>query len=221
MIASTLINDLIPPLKATENAEKAIIWMEELKTNELPVIQENRFLGLISEEIVFESGNLDEELSQFELIGHGCFVYENQHLFDVIKMTFNHDVQLVAVLNMKNEYMGVIDSKDLIGALAQTEFIQAQGAILELAINQVDYSLSELARLIEAENATVLSSYTRRDLESPDRLIITLKLNKDDLTHVIATLERFGYQIEGRYKDTRYVNNDKERLDQFFRYLDI
>ena len=54
MIAEELINQMIPALKPTDTAEKAILWMEELKTNQLPVIENRMFKGLITEDIILE-----------------------------------------------------------------------------------------------------------------------------------------------------------------------
>lgn len=221
MIAQELVNNLIPPLKRHENAEKAIIWMEELKTNELPVVDDDLFQGLITEEDVFENGNLDTPLSEFILLGQDCFVRESQHVYDVIRMAYNHDVSLVAVINDKGQYVGIIDTNDIISSLAQTEFIQAPGAVLELAVNNMDYTLSEIARLVETENAKILSSYVTRELDQPDQLRITLKVNKEEVSHIVATLERFGYKVRNKYKETRDKNNDQERLDHLFRYLDL
>ena len=86
MIAEELINQMIPALKPTDTADKAIIWMEELKINQLPVIEERLFKGLISESVILESNDLDKKIGDFKLISEHCYVTEDQHLFDIIRL---------------------------------------------------------------------------------------------------------------------------------------
>jgi hypothetical protein len=37
----------------------------------------------------------------------------------------------------------------------------------------------------------------------------------------VATLERFGYKVIGRYQESKPVGTEKERIDMLLRYLDI
>ena len=98
MIAEDLINQMIPALKPTDTAEKAMLWMEELKTNQLPVIDEKRFKGLISEDVILESNDLDRKIGDFLLSSENCYVNEDQHLFDIIRLANECGSELVAIV---------------------------------------------------------------------------------------------------------------------------
>ena len=87
MVAADLINHMIPPLKPTDDGDKAMIWMEELRTNQLPVIEKGKFLGFISEEIILEDNNAKKPITDYELEDQNCFVLEHQHFYDVIRNT--------------------------------------------------------------------------------------------------------------------------------------
>ena len=89
-----------------------------------------------------------------------------------------------------------------------------------LSLNQADYSLSEISRLIESNEAQIMGSSLNIDKNEPTKFRLTLKINKIDLTHIIATLERFGYKIIAKYQQVKSVSNEKERLDMLMRYLD-
>jgi len=84
-----------------------------------------------------------------------------------------------------------------------------------------DYSLSEISRLIEAEDAKILSSSIKDDDFDKTMLRLTLKINQIDLSRIVATLERFGYKIIARYQESNVTDNQKERLDILLKYLDI
>ena len=145
MIVEELINYMVPLLKLTDSAEKALAWMEELRCSQLPVVEKGKFLGLISDEIILDQNNVDKQISTFELEGLECVVNKNQHFYDVVKVASDYQVQLVAVLDDGGEYMGVITVQDTITSFAQTAAVQAPGAIIVLSMDARDYSLSEIS----------------------------------------------------------------------------
>lgn len=221
MIASDLINDMIPPLKLSDEIEKAILWMEELHTTELPVVEKGEFLGFINEETILELNGALPRVADYELLGVKCKVDQSQHYYDVIKACDNNGLSLVAVLDDGSSYLGVITLEDVIQAFAMTSSIKSVGGILVLSMKQIDYSLSEISRLIEADNGKVLSSYLTDDPNDSSKVSLTLKINLEDLTRVEATLERFGYQIVAKFNTTSEVVDEKERLDILMKYLGI
>lgn len=221
MIASDLINHMIPPLKPSDDAEKAIIWMEELRCLQLPVIEDGKFLGFISEEIIIEDNDLTKSIGEYSLIAQESVVRKESHLYDIIKIASDNNVQLVVVLDEEGNYFGVITVQDTISAFAETATVQSPGSIIVLSLDGRDYSLSEISRLIESENAKILGSSIRQDPLDPSKLKLTLKINTTDLSHIAATLERFNYQIIGRFKEPKSDSSDKERLDILMRYLEI
>ena len=85
MIAEDLINHMIPPLKTTDDAHKAIVWMEEFRCNQLPVLENGKLLGFISEEIILEDNNVDKLLNAFQLVGEKCYVKKQTHFYDILK----------------------------------------------------------------------------------------------------------------------------------------
>ena len=128
---------------------------------------------------------------------------------------------MVAVLSDSGAFEGVIALEDTINAFAESTAVQEPGAILVLLMNQRDYSLAEISRLIEAENAKILSSTVNSDPKDISLLRVTLKLNKTEVSHITASLERFGYKIIGRFQEEDIKSNDQERFDLLMRYLNI
>jgi signal-transduction protein with cAMP-binding, CBS, and nucleotidyltransferase domain len=221
MIASELINYIIPSLQPGDLAEKALHLMEELRISQLPVVQEGRFLGLLRDEAILEDSQQKKPVENFPLVDSTCFVYESQHFYDVIKVASECGVQVVAVLSQQQEYRGLITLEDTIAAFAQTAAVQVPGAIILISLNQIDYSLTEISRLVESENAKILSTAIATDPQDATRLKLTLKINRTDVSRVISTLERFGYRITATFQETDVISNDKERLDMLMRYLDL
>lgn len=221
MVAADLINHMIPPLKPTDDGEKAIIWMEELRTNQLPVIEKGRFLGFISEDIILEDNDPKKLVKEYELEDQSCMVMEHQHFYDIIRMASDFDTQMVAVVSSSGSFLGVVGLEDTIRAIADSTAVQDQGAILVLLVNYRDYSLAEISRLIEGENARVLSVAVGREPTDNSMLRVTLKINQTEVSHIAASLERFGYRIIGKFQEEESKSNDRERFDMLMKYLNI
>ncbi len=217
MIAKDLINYLIPPLMPKDEISKAIRWMEELHVNQLPVLDKKIFRGFIHEDTVLNLKKVYDTVKDYEFRGQECVVNENQHYYDVMRLAYEHSSGLVAVTNGE-EYLGVISVKDVIEAFAQTSSVNHPGGIIAISLKQIDYSLSEISRLIESEGGKILSSYVTDDLNNPEMLILTLKLNTEDVERIIATLQRFDYNVEA-HNMAISGSVDQERLESLMKYL--
>jgi signal-transduction protein with cAMP-binding, CBS, and nucleotidyltransferase domain len=221
MVARELINHMIPPLKKNDPAKKATAWMEELRINQLPVIENGTYCGLISEELILEDNDNTKSVAEYDLQGKSSVVNENQHFFDVLKIVSGRGVQLVAVLDDNETFLGVISVKDTVIAFAQSAAVQSPGGIIILSLKQIDYSLAEISRLVESNDAKILSSIVNNDIFDANMIKLTLKINKTDLSSIIATFERFEYKIIAKFEESKIESSDKERLDILFKYLDM
>jgi hypothetical protein len=195
--------------------------MEEIRTDILPVVDENRFLGFVSEDLVFTINNPETSIAEISLDNVSCFVYQDKHIYDVIKVASEYHSNMIAVVDRENNYLGVVTMEDAISAFADSLSIQSNGAVLVLSMNMTDYSLFEIARVIESENTKILSSFLSSDPLDDSKIKLTLKLDKTELRHVKATLERFGYRILDHFQEEEGISGEQERIDNLFRFLQI
>lgn len=221
MIAKDLINYMIPPLKPRDEISKAKQWMEELRMSELPVIEENRFLGIVDEEMLFNEEFKYSLVGEYPLLGQTCVVQSSVHYFDVLKTSSREGFRLVAVINEMQHYIGVISIEDVVEAFAKSSSVSTPGAIIGLRMKFHDYTLSEISRIIEANEAKILSSYLSPHSEEPTDLQLTLKINKEDVTHIIASLEQSGFYVENSFNTADASFDEKERIDSLMKYLKI
>ena len=106
MIARELITDGILPLKTSDTGKTALSWMEDYKLSHLPIVNNEKFLGLISEMDIYELNNFNEPLGNHTLSLKNPFVYEHQHIFDVLKLVNALRLTLIPVLDDENNYTG-------------------------------------------------------------------------------------------------------------------
>ncbi|MAN88642.1 MAG: cbs domain containing protein [Algoriphagus sp.] len=221
MQAYEFINNLIPPLKLSDKTRKALAWMEEIRTDVLPVVDQGHFLGLLRDEMIFELNDLDKDILGIVPKNPNCWVYSDKHIYDVLKASSEHQSNIVAVVDRDMTYLGVVTMEDAISAFADSLSIQSQGSVLILSLNMTDYSLAEISRIIETENTKVLSSFISSDPLDDSKIKLTLKLDKPELRHIKATLERFGYKILDHYQEETGVSSEEDRIGNLLRFLDI
>jgi acetoin utilization protein AcuB len=218
MIASELISYDIPPLKISDRGAKALDWMEEFKVTELPIVDDGQYLGLIGESDILDRNDIDEAISAYNLTFSTPSIQSDKHLFEVISMIVEHDVDLLPVVDSNDQYLGVITIKNILHHFSKAISVSNPGSILTLEVNLRDYSLSEIARMVESDDAKVLASFITSHADS-NKLEVTLKINKTEISRILHTFERFNYTILASYNESEYQKDMQTRYDEFQRFL--
>lgn len=221
MIAKDLVNYMIPSLRPTDEIERAIQWMEEFKLDQLPVVDNGLFLGLISQDIIYDQPGMVHLVRDVPLVGRECIIPDGSHFFEILKIANKEESKLVAVNNHQLEYIGVVALEDVMEAFSQISSVRSPGAIIILVMPQLNYSLAEISRLIESNDAKILSVYVENDTKDPNSLRVTIKLNTEDASRIMATLERFNYIIESVFSQQDFVDVNRDRYDILMKYLQL
>lgn len=220
MLAIEVITDEIPSLKISDTGDKAISWMEEFKVYELPIVNHNKYIGLISENDLIDFNNPSLQLSEITIPLDRPFVYGHDHIYTVITTMSEHRLSVVAVLDDNDNYLGMISQKDLIKNISSISAFNEPGGIIELEMNINDYSLVEIANIIEGNGGKILSSYIKSKPDST-KIKVTLKTNKDDLSAILQTFYRYEYTIIASFDKSGSEDDLKQRYDAFIHYLNI
>jgi len=221
MVAKDLISEIIPSLKTSDTGQTALNWMEIFRISHLPIVNNQDFLGLISDADIYDMNQPDEPIGNHTLTLLKPFVLADQHLFEVIGLASRLKLSVVPVLDENDHFRGVITTNDLVKFIAGISSMDQPGGIIVLELLERDYSLSQIAQIIEGNNLKVLSMYITSPPDST-KLEVTLKVNSGDLSSVIRTFERYNYDVR------TWVSNDDtmdrfytERLDMLIKYLNI
>jgi acetoin utilization protein AcuB len=221
MIAKDLINYMIPPLKASDDLDKARLWMDELRVNELPVADQGQFKGLVTEEQLLDADREYETIGELLLTGTNAFVHQDQHYYELLKMAYATGVRMVAVLDDQEHYTGVVSVEDVVEAFASASSVQTPGAILLLSMEPRDYALSEISKIIENNEAMVLSSHMLPHPSETGKVQVTIKTNREDIAHIAANLDARGYTVANTYSTNADSEEDQDRYEGLMRYLRI
>ena len=218
MRAFELITDEIPPLIHTDSGEKALNWMDEFKVTHLAVLKNGAFVGVVSESAILDRLVLSDVLD--ELFDHlpRPYVNKNTHIYDVLAMMSEHKLSIIPVLDENEQYLGCTSIYHLMTTLANIGSIKEPGSILVLEINSIDYSMAQIAQIIESNNAKILSSYILSDVSS-SILEVTLKINELNLSRIILTFERYDYKIKASFQAVASDDDLRWKYDALMNFM--
>lgn len=102
-----------------------------------------------------------------------------------------------------------------------SELSEAENSLIILEMPIKDYTLTEIARIVESNNAHVISLSTL-PISGSSELLVSLKLDISDLTTILRSFERFNYNVTYFFmKEGEVTDKQKERLDELMYYLDM
>ncbi len=218
MQANTLISSSIKSIHPVEDGNRALEMMDQFRIHHLAIVKNNFYLGVISDKEIMNWDSEDESIEEHLNNLAAPHIKYNQHLFDIIEVLEKNNLSIVPVLDENNHYLGVITSRKLMYSIAKSATIQSPGGVIVLEMNNTDYSLTEIANIVESNNTKILSSYIISKPNST-KIEVTIKLNKQDVTTIIKDFERREYNISASYKDEDTNNDCLERYESLMRFL--
>ena len=218
MQANTLISSSIKSIHPVEDGNKALEMMDQFRIHHLAIVKNNFYLGVISDKEIMSWNSEDDSIEEHLNNLAAPYVKYNQHLFDIIEVLEKNNLSIVPVLDEKNHYLGVITSRKLLYSIAKSATIQSPGGVIVLEMPDHDYSLTEIASIVESNNTKILSSYIISKPNSTN-IEVTIKLNKQEVTAIIKDFERHEYKVSASYKDEEADGNYLERYESLMRFL--
>jgi acetoin utilization protein AcuB len=219
MIAESLISNAIIPLQTSDTGEVSLEMMSEFYVRHLPIVNNRELLGVISEDDVlnFDPG---EPIGSFSLSLTKPYVHANDHIYEVMRLIAEQDLTLIPVVDEENNYLGVITLEDTLRYFARTVSFAETGSILVLEIARRDYTMTEIARIVESEQGIILSSFITSYPDS-EKIDVTIKVNRQHPQSIISTFERFNYTVKASFNEEEYYDTLKERYAGLMSYLNM
>jgi acetoin utilization protein AcuB len=220
MIAKNLINEDIPPLKIEDSAERALHWMEEFHVSHLAVVKGKQFMGMISENDLYDLDEPDAPIGTHKLTLIKPVIHADQHVYDVLRLMAELSLDVIAVTDEDGNFVGSVTLPRLAEKLSSLAAVREPGGILVLEVNNVDYSLAQISQIIEGNDAKILSCYVSA-LPDSNKVEVTLKINKEDLSRILQTFNRYNYVVRATFHQSSYAEDMQERYDEFMNYINM
>ena len=219
MFAGQLISKNVPHLHFHDKVSKALQNMNDFHVSHLPVAFDDKYLGLISEDDLLDA---DEDSILENLHNHFLkpFIKDQDHFLLAVKVARDMHVSVVPVINEEYELLGVIAEEELFRQLATFTGAEEQGGLIMLEMERKDFSAGELNRLIESNDAYLHQLNTWFD-PSTQLLLVTIRINKAEVSDIVATLQRHEYNVKYYFGEELYKNELQNNLEHLMNYLGI
>jgi CBS domain-containing protein len=218
MKAKDLISPGIVPLKTSDTGEFALMMMDEYHLSHLPIVNNVDFLGLISEKDIEDFRNPEAPVGDHVLAMPRTCAGENDHYFDLLKMFSEMKLTLLPVVRDNNHYLGSITLNSLVGRSGKMTSVDQPGGVIIIEINRHDYKLSEIAHIIESNDAHVLALFITSEPDSM-KMELTLKTDSNELGPILQTFDRYNYTVKGSYFEPDDMEDLKDRYDNLMNFL--
>lgn len=219
MIAKDLISNEISGLITSDTGEEALTMMSIFHVRHMPIVNNEQLLGVISEEDIYDN-NTEEPIGSYPLSMRRPYVRVSDHLFEVMAKMAEERLTVIPVVDEKENYLGVVTQDDLIQYFASSFSFSEQGSIIVVETTKPNYSLSELARIVEGEGTAVLTTFITNVPDS-NTVYVTMKVNRPDVQNIIASLNRFEYTVAASFAEDELGDPLKERYDSLMAYLNV
>lgn len=219
MIAENLISNIIIPLRTSETGEEALEIMNEFSVRHLPIVNNQQLLGVISEDDILDN-DIEEAVGSYSLSLTSSYVNEDDHIYEVMRVLAEYFLTIIPVIDADGNYKGLITLEDMLRQFANMGSFREPGSIIVLEMSKRNYSLAEIARIVESENAKVLNSFVTSELHS-SVINVTLKINRQNIQHILATFIRFEYIVKAAFNELEYYDTLRERYDGLMAYLNV
>lgn len=219
MTAAELITNNIPHLQSTDTVQQALDLMHEFHVAELPLVINQKLAGLIKEEDL-QDADAGAEVIHFQPLAEQVKVNESDFFLAPLKLMQQRKLDLLPVVKEDGEYLGVITADDLLNAAAHYNAASEPGAIIILQMAPNNFSISELGRIVETNDARIIHLNTWTD-PTNGQLMVAVKINKPDIQDILATLERYEYNVVQYFGENLSEEELRLNFDHLMNYLNI
>jgi len=217
-VGDHILND-VKPLGTETKVDYALEVMEELKSSHLPVVHEGKYLGLISEDDLMDIQNIEDSLDQHLKVIKPYQVDTDTHIYEAIRMIGEGNLTCLPVLDGDGNYIGYLSPNELMWDIGRGLSFVERGGVVVLRIPVRDYHISQLAQIVESEDALILGLQLAS--ESNDFLKVALKINQQDLSRIVKSFERYEYEVVELYHESLFDDTASDRYEGLMNYLNI
>jgi acetoin utilization protein AcuB len=220
LLNKEIISSAVPSLHLNDPVSQALDLMADFHVTHLPVVAEDKLAGLVSEEILLNVENDSTLLSELQPGFSKIAAHAEAFFFEAVQLVSENSLTLIPVVEKELEYSGSIIATDLLRELGRVTGVSDAGGIIVLEMEKVSFSFTEIAKLVETNDAQIIQLNTYLDAPSGN-FYITLRINKAEISDIVATFQRYEYQVKYYFGEELYENELRNNYDHLMNYLNI
>jgi acetoin utilization protein AcuB len=220
MLTGNLHSQVLPYLHLHDKVYQALQMMNESHVSHLPIVDGEKYIGLISEDDLLQAENDNLELSNLQQSFSLNSVKEDDHFLKAVQLAVENGYSVVPVVNEENEITGTVAYADLLKQASSFMNIKDPGGLIVLEMQATDYSFNSISRIIESNDAQIKQLNTTTDVQT-GLMQVTIKVDKPEISDIIATFQRYEYTVKYYFGEELYENELRSNYDNLMNYLKI
>ena len=220
MVIEQLISPVVPTLLLSDTGSRALFLMEENNLTQIPLIAEEKYMALVQENDVLDWETPESPLSKASFLTYRPAVFANGHPYEALRVAHQQNLSIVPVVDNENTYIGAITRDDLLKYITEYSGVDNPGGIIVIELDARDYSLAEIARICESEDAIVISTQLVTNKVS-GKIEVTLKTNRTDLQGLASAFERHNFIVKQVYGEQAHYEDMLDRYNLLMNYINM
>lgn len=220
MLTRELQSQTLPHLSIQDKVYQALQLMNDNQVTHLPIVEGEKFIGLISEDELLQAENDHSVLAELQQSFSTSAVKEDEHFLKAVQIAADNALSIVPIINEENELIGTVAYSDLLKYASDFMNLKEPGGLIVLEMESNQYSFNEISKIVESNDAQITQLNTS---SNPDNglLQVTIRINKPDVSDVLATFQRYEYNVKHYFGEELYVNELRSNYDNLMNYLKI
>ena len=220
MTTLQLIDNTIPQLQLEDTVNKALQLIADFKCTHLPVVDKDKYLGLISEDDLLDKNKEGATIQLFQSDFLPARVPVTEHFLKAVPVCNLYQTNVIPVVNESGELLGCIRNFSLINALGNFCGANEFGGIIVLEMEPNRLAISEINSIVESDGATILH-LNISPISTAQLLQITLQINKREISTIIASFGRYEYSVVYYSGEELFENDLATNYQNLMTYLHI
>lgn len=220
MLTRELISPSLPILHLNDKVFNALQMMNDCHVSHLAVDEDGKYVGMVNEEGLMQVPDDTIELKELKDGLPGFFVNENDHFLKAMQLAVENRLSVVPVIGEDKELIGVVSYREMLKKASEFMNVRDPGGLIVLEMENTNYSFSEISRLVETNDAQITQLNTYTEPQS-GLMQVTIKINKTEISDIVATFQRYEYNVKYYFGEELYENELKSNYDNLMNYLKL
>ncbi len=218
MLTRELESQSLPYLHLTDKVYQALQLMNDNHVTHLPIVEGDKYSGLISEDDLLMADNDNAELGTLQQSFGNSAVKGHEHFLKAVQVAADNGLSVVPVINEEGELISTVAYNDLLKQASEFMSLNEPGGLIVLEVDSNQYSFNEISKLVETNDAQITQLNTSNDPET-GIMQVTIRINKPEVSDIIATFQRYEYNVKYFFGEELYTNELKSNYDNLMNYL--
>jgi predicted transcriptional regulator len=220
MLTGELRSQNLPYLHLSDKVYQALQLMNDNQVTHLPVVEGDKFIGIVSEDDLLIVDNENAELNTLQQSFGNTSVKSSEHFLKAVQVAAENGLSVVPIVDSENDITGAVAYSDLLKHASEFMSLKEPGGLIVLEVEGNQYSFNEISKLVETNDAQITQLNTSNDPET-GKMQVTIRINKAEVSDIVATFQRYEYNVKYYFGEELYINELKNNYDNLMNYLKI